>query len=45
MPTINQLIKHKRKKKVRSQKVPALNKCPQRKGVCLKIITRTPKKT
>jgi small subunit ribosomal protein S12 len=44
MPTINQLIKHKRLKKKRTQKVPALNKCPQKKGVCLKIITRTPKK-
>jgi small subunit ribosomal protein S12 len=44
MPTINQLIKYKRKKKQRTQKVPALDKCPQKKGVCLKIITRTPKK-
>lgn len=44
MPTINQLIKHKRKKKARSQKVPALTKCPQKKGVCLQLITRTPKK-
>ena len=44
MPTINQLIKHKRDKKKRTQKVPALDKCPQKKGVCLKIITRTPKK-
>lgn len=44
MSTINQLIKYKRKKKQRTQKVPALDKCPQKKGVCLKIITRTPKK-
>lgn len=44
MPTINQLIKYKRTKKKRTQKVPALDKCPQKKGVCLKIITRTPKK-
>ena len=44
MPTINQLIKYKRDKKKRTQKVPALDKCPQKKGVCLKIITRTPKK-
>ena len=44
MPTINQLINKRRKKKKRTQKVPALNKCPQKKGVCLKIITRTPKK-
>ena len=44
MPTINQLINKRRIKKKRTQKVPALNKCPQKKGVCLKIITRTPKK-
>ena len=44
MPTINQLIKKSRKKKKRSQNVPALNQCPQKKGICLKIITRTPKK-
>ena len=44
MPTINQLLKKSRKKKKRSKRVPALNKSPQRKGICLKIITRTPKK-
>jgi small subunit ribosomal protein S12 len=44
MPTINQLLKKSRKKKKRSQRRPALNKSPQRKGICLKIITRTPKK-
>jgi small subunit ribosomal protein S12 len=44
MPTINQLLKTKRKKKIRSKKVPALNGCPQQKGICLKIITKTPKK-
>ena len=44
MPTINQLIRKSRKKKKRSLKVPALQSCPQKKGVCLKIFIRTPKK-
>ena len=44
MPTINQLIRKGRDKKKRAQKVPALEKCPQKKGVCLRILTRTPKK-
>jgi small subunit ribosomal protein S12 len=44
MPTINQLIRKPRIKKKRSQKVPALQQCPQKKGVCLKILIRTPKK-
>jgi small subunit ribosomal protein S12 len=44
MPTINQLILKKRLKKKRSQRVPALQKCPQKKGVCVRILTRTPKK-
>lgn len=44
MPTINQLFKNKRMKKVRRSKTPALNFCPQRKGVCIKVFLRTPKK-
>jgi small subunit ribosomal protein S12 len=44
MPTINQLIKNKRNKKKRGQKVPALEKCPQKKGVCVRLVTRNPKK-
>ena len=45
MPTINQLcIKKARKQKVLKTKTPALNKNPQKKGVCLKVYTRTPKK-
>ena len=45
MPTINQLCtKHTRKKKRFKFKTPALNKNPQRKGVCVKVFTRTPKK-
>lgn len=44
MPTINQLCKKKRLLKKRRQKTPALNTCPQKKGVCTKIFIRTPKK-
>lgn len=44
MPTINQLCKKKRNKKKTFNKVPALNKSPQKKGFCIKVFTRTPKK-
>lgn len=44
MPTINQLCKKKRKQKKKLNKTPALQKCPQKKGICLKMIIRTPKK-
>jgi len=44
MPTINQLVKQGRKKKVKKSKARALNSCPQRRGVCLQVTTRTPKK-
>ncbi len=44
MPTINQLIKKKRKKKYNKNKTPALKKNPQKKGVCLKVYTVKPKK-
>jgi small subunit ribosomal protein S12 len=44
MPTLNQLIRKKRKIKQRSQKVPALDQCPQRRGVCMKLVIRTPRK-
>ena len=44
MTTINQLCRNKRKKKPFWNKVPALDKCPQKKGVCTKIFLRTPKK-
>ena len=44
MPTINQLCRNTRKKKRAQNKVPALEKCPQKKGVCTKIFLRTPKK-
>jgi small subunit ribosomal protein S12 len=45
MSTINQLSKKLRRlTKNRSVHVPALQKCPQKKGVCVRILTRTPKK-
>jgi small subunit ribosomal protein S12 len=44
MPTINQLIRKKRIKKRILDKAPALKKCPQKRGVCIKVYTRTPKK-
>ncbi len=44
MPTINQLIKNGRNKKVKKSKSRALEGCPQRRGVCLQVTTRTPKK-
>lgn len=44
MSTIQQLIKQKKKKRSFRIKAPALKACPQKKGVCLKIYTRTPKK-
>ena len=44
MPTVSQLSKKKRKKKLFRNKVPALLSCPQKKGICIKVFTRTPKK-
>jgi small subunit ribosomal protein S12 len=44
MPTYQQLIRKPRKAKNRSKRVPALQRCPQKKGVCIKLVTRTPKK-
>ena len=44
MPTINQLIRHGRKSKRRTQRTRALTQCPQKQGVCLRVSTRTPKK-
>jgi len=45
MPTINQLCKKPRLKKKNRNKTPALQNCPQKKGVCIKIFLMTPKKT
>ena len=44
MPTINQLIKRPRVKPKYRSKVPALDKSPQKRGVCTKVYTTTPKK-
>jgi small subunit ribosomal protein S12 len=44
MPTINQLVRKPRKKKVFKNKTPAMKNCPQVRGVCLKVYTTTPKK-
>jgi small subunit ribosomal protein S12 len=44
MPTINQLVRKGRKQARRKSKAPALVSCPQRRGVCLAVMTRTPKK-
>ncbi|MDD5455631.1 MAG: 30S ribosomal protein S12 [Candidatus Margulisbacteria bacterium] len=44
MPTINQLVRKGRKNKKTKNNVPALNNCPQRRGVCVRVYTTTPKK-
>ena len=44
MPTINQLLRKKRYKPLSRNKVPALEKQPLKRGVCVKVYTTTPKK-
>jgi small subunit ribosomal protein S12 len=44
MPTIQQLVKFARKKIIKKTKSPALRACPQRRGVCTRVYTITPKK-
>ena len=44
MPTINQLVRQERKKLTDKTKSPALMSCPQRRGVCTRVYTTTPKK-
>ena len=44
MPTTNQLVRLSRLTKVFRKKAPALDACPQKKGVCVKVFTRTPRK-
>lgn len=44
MPTISQLVKHGRKQAIKKTKSPALMSCPQRRGVCTRVYTTTPKK-
>src|ERR1700726_5177146 len=44
MPTINQLIRNPRSPQVARNKVPAMEQCPQRRGVCVRVYRTTPKK-
>ena len=44
MPTVNQLIRKPRKRAVGKSNVPALEACPQKRGVCTRVYTTTPKK-
>ena len=44
MPTINQLVRHGRRKIMNRSKSPALTGCPQRRGVCIAVRVMTPKK-
>jgi SSU ribosomal protein S12P len=44
MPTINQLIRKPRRDAVARNKVPAMQACPQKRGVCTRVTTTTPKK-
>ncbi len=44
MPTINQLVRKGRKKVIQKTTTPALKACPQKRGVCVRVYTSTPKK-
>ncbi len=44
MPTIHQLVRKGRKRQKAKTKCPALHACPQRRGVCVRVYTQTPKK-
>jgi small subunit ribosomal protein S12 len=44
MPTINQLIRNPRQPQTARNKVPAMQACPQKRGVCTRVYTTTPKK-
>jgi len=44
MPTINQLVRKGRERIIKRNKVPALDACPQKRGVCIRVYTTTPKK-
>jgi small subunit ribosomal protein S12 len=44
MPTIQQLVRKGRKRQVKKGTAPALKGCPQRRGVCVRVYTSTPKK-
>ena len=44
MPTVNQLVRKGRRRHKKKSKSPVLAKCPQKRGVCLRVMTQTPKK-
>ncbi|MEQ9620288.1 MAG: 30S ribosomal protein S12 [Deltaproteobacteria bacterium] len=44
MPTISQLVRDGRKRAKKKSKAPALQNCPQKRGVCVRVYTTTPKK-
>lgn len=44
MPTLNQLVRKPRQKQIKKSNVPALQTCPQKRGVCTRVYTTTPKK-
>lgn len=44
MPTINQLVRKSRQKARKKKTAPALQQCPQKRGVCVRVYTSTPKK-
>ena len=44
MPTINQLIRQGRERQVKKSQTPMMERCPQKRGVCLSVTTTTPKK-
>ena len=44
MPTLNQLVRHGREEILKKTKAPALRNCPQKRGVCTRVYTTTPKK-
>jgi small subunit ribosomal protein S12 len=44
MPTVNQLVRNPRQRQTKKSNVPALEACPQRRGVCTRVYTTTPKK-
>jgi small subunit ribosomal protein S12 len=44
MPTINQLVRKGRKPQIKKTTTPALKSCPQKRGVCVRVYTSTPKK-
>jgi small subunit ribosomal protein S12 len=44
MPTLNQLVRKGRTRKILKKKNPALQQCPQKRGVCVRVYTTTPKK-